>query len=61
MIPPGTLTKGQVAEKLGVSTRTIDRLRALDQFPAPVANPVRKTPIVWDEAVIEALKVSGTF
>lgn len=52
--PMDLLTAPQVAERLGISVRTLTRRRDAGEFPAP-ANTIRKRPVVWRTEDIDAL------
>ena len=51
-VPAQLLTKSQVAQLLGVSTRSLDRLRKRGRLPAPVQ--VEGLPLRWRYRDLEA-------
>jgi predicted DNA-binding transcriptional regulator AlpA len=54
--PQGMLRKTQVAEMLGVSTRTVNSMIARGKFPAPLAFTERNK--AWPESVVRAWMAS---
>jgi predicted DNA-binding transcriptional regulator AlpA len=53
-----TYTKKEVARILGVSTRTVDRMRLDNRLPAPLPRKSLDTvtaPWLWDKSVIDAI------
>ena len=51
-------SKRQLADRLNVSTRTVDRMRKRGQFPAPVQ--IGDRTFRWDDEVVEKFLADRT-
>lgn len=52
--PPTTLTRQQLADRLNVDVRTVDRWRGLKGFPRPLNTPPGCRTIRFDAEAIDA-------